>query len=125
VIHACVGLIQNLSLYMSGIAMLVFQTILNLLIPSGSGQAAVSMPIMTPIADIIGMERQIAVLIFQFGDGFTNNILPVSGTLMAVLSVAKISYENWLKFVGKLVLIWIAVGAVFVLLANAFNYGPF
>lgn len=58
-VHACVSLIENLSLYASGVGMLIFQTLLNFLIPSGSGQAAVSMPIMTPIADIIGMNRQV------------------------------------------------------------------
>lgn len=58
IIHGCVGLIENLSLYASSIGMLIFQTLLNFLIPSGSGQAAVSMPIMTPIADLIDMNRR-------------------------------------------------------------------
>ncbi len=125
IIHAMANAISFLPKSIAVMGMYLVQLAVNFLIPSGSGQAAATMPIMTPIADVLDINRQVAVLCFQFGDGFTNNILPVSGTLMAVLSVAKISYENWLKFVGKLVLIWIAVGAVFVLLANAFNYGPF
>lgn len=88
-VHACVSLIENLSLYASGVGMLIFQTLLNFLIPSGSGQAAVSMPIMTPIADIIGMNRQVAVLIFQFGDGFSNMLWPTSFMVIAC-AMAKI-----------------------------------
>lgn len=95
-IHACVGLIQNLSLYASGVAMLIFQTLLNFLVPSGSGQAAVSMPIMTPIADLIGMNRQIAVLIFQFGDGFSNLLWPTSFMVIAC-AMARIPLNKYYK----------------------------
>ena len=106
-VHACVSLIENLSLYASGVGMLIFQTLLNFLIPSGSGQAAVSMPIMTPIADIIGMNRQIAVLIFQFGDGFSNMLWPTSFMVIAC-AMAKIplgKYYKWLlPFMGILFL---------------------
>ncbi len=75
--------------------MYFFQIILNLFIPSGSGQAALTMPIMTPLSDILGISRQAAVMAFQFGDGFTNLITPTSGVLIAVLGVAKIPYEKW------------------------------
>lgn len=125
IIHALAESISFLPKSIAVLGMYAVQLIVNFLIPSGSGQAAATMPIMTPISDVLGINRQVAVLCFQFGDGFTNNILPVSGTLMAVLSVAKISYEKWCKFVGKLVLLWIGAGAVFVLIANAINYGPF
>ncbi len=121
VIHACVGLIQNLSLYMSGIAMLVFQTILNLLIPSGSGQAAVSMPIMTPIADIIGMERQIAVLIFQFGDGFSNLLWPTSFMVVAC-AMAKIPLNKYYKWLLPFYGICFVVQCLFVVGAVAMGY---
>ena len=125
IIHALADSISFLPKSISVLGMYMVQLIVNFLVPSGSGQAAATMPIMTPISDVLGINRQVAVLCFQFGDGFTNNILPVSGVLMATLSVAKISYEKWCKFVGKLVLIWIAIGAVFVLVGNAINYGPF
>ena len=101
-IHACVGLIQNLSLYASGVAMLIFQTLLNFLVPSGSGQAAVSMPIMTPIADLIGMNRQIAVLIFQFGDGFSNIFWPTSVATEQILQMADAAFWNHVRVTMRL-----------------------
>lgn len=125
VVHAMATAISALPQAISIIGMYIVQVLVNFLIPSGSGQAAATMPIMVPIADVLGINRQVAVLCFQFGDGFTNNILPVSGTLMAILSLAKISYEKWLKLIAPLVGIWIAVGGVFVLIANMINYGPF
>ena len=86
------------------------QTFINVFIPSASAKAAVTMPIMAPFADMIGLSRQATVLAFQFGDGFTNMITPCSGVLMAVLSVAKIPYSKWFKFIWKFILLLIVVG---------------
>lgn len=83
------------------------------------------MPLMTPLADVLGLTRQTAVLAFQFGDGFTNNIIPTSSVLMGSLSVAKIPYERWLKYVAPLMGIWIVTCAVFMVIATVINYGPF
>ncbi|MEG2013031.1 MAG: AbgT family transporter [Anaerovoracaceae bacterium] len=124
-VHALSGLISSLPGIIGVLGMYFVQIMINFFIPSGSGQAAATMPIMVPLSDVLGINRQVAVLCFQFGDGFTNNILPVSGTLMAILGMAKIPYEKWLKFVGPLVLIWIAIGGVFVLIADTIHYGPF
>lgn len=121
IIHGCVSIIQGLSLYASGFAMLVFQTLLNFLIPSGSGQAAVSMPIMTPIADIIGMNRQIAVLIFQFGDGFSNLLWPTSFMVVAC-SMAKIPLSKYYKWLFPFFAICIVVQCLFIFGAIAMNY---
>lgn len=120
-VNACVSVIDGLSLYVSSIAMLLFQTLLNFLIPSGSGQAAVSMPIMTPIADLIGMNRQIAVLAFQFGDGFSNLLWPtgfaVIGCAMAKIPLGK--YYKWfMPFFG----ICFIIQCVFMIGAVAINY---
>lgn len=123
IIHACVGALQGLSLYVSGIGMLIFQTFLNLLIPSGSGQAAVSMPIMTPIADLIGMNRQIAVLIFQFGDGFSNLIWP-TGFMLIVCAMVKIPLNKYYRFIIPFFLIGFVLQVAFILGAIAINYGP-
>ena len=120
-IHACVGLIENLSLYASGVGMLIFQTLLNFLIPSGSGQAAVSMPIMTPIADLIGMNRQIAVLIFQFGDGFSNLIWPTSFMVIAC-AMAKIPLNKYYKWLLPFFGICFVVQCLFIFGAIAMNY---
>lgn len=91
------------------------QTFINLFIPSASAKAAVTMPIMAPFSDLIGVSRQATVLAFQFGDGFTNMITPCSGVLMAVLSVAKIPYEKWLRFIWKFILLLVIIGFLLLL----------
>lgn len=93
--------------------MLIFQTCLNLLIPSGSGQAAVTMPLMAPLSDVLGLTRQTAVFAFTCGDGFSNSIIPTSGVLMAMLSLAKIPYQKWLKFMVPLFLQLMLLSAIF------------
>lgn len=90
--------------------MYVFQTFLNVLIPSGSGKAALTMPIMSQFSDLIGLSRQATVMAFQFGDGFTNMITPTSGILIGVLGVAKIPYDKWVKWVTPLMIILIIIG---------------
>ena len=91
------------------------QTFINVFIPSASAKAAVTIPIMAPFSDLIGISRQATVLAFQFGDGFTNMITPCSGVLMAVLSVAKIPYEKWFKWIWKFIMILLLVGFVLLL----------
>lgn len=91
------------------------QTFINLFIPSASAKAAATMPIMAPFSDMIGISRQATVLAFQFGDGFTNMITPCSGVLMAVLSVAGITYEKWFSFIWKFILILILLGFLLLL----------
>jgi uncharacterized ion transporter superfamily protein YfcC len=91
------------------------QTFINLFIPSASAKAAVTMPIMAPFSDLINVSRQATVLAFQFGDGFTNMITPCSGVLMAVLSVAKIPYEKWFKWIWKFILLLVVVGFLLLL----------
>ncbi|WP_432666832.1 TIGR00366 family protein [Wukongibacter baidiensis] len=125
IVYGLASAIQALPKSISVIGMYITQVIINFFIPSGSGQAAATMPIMKPLADILGITRQTAVVAYQFGDGFTNSIIPTSATLMAVLSVAKIPYEKWFKFLWPLMLIWLGVGAVLVVIVNAMNFGPF
>lgn len=91
------------------------QTFINVFIPSASAKAAVTMPIMAPFSDLIGVSRQATVLAFQFGDGFTNMITPCSGVLMAVLSVAKIPYEKWFRWGWKFILGLIILGFLLLL----------
>ena len=91
------------------------QTFINLFIPSASAKAAITMPIMAPFSDMINVSRQATVLAFQFGDGFTNMITPCSGVLMAVLSVARIPYEKWVKWIWKLILSLIIIGFLLLL----------
>ena len=90
--------------------MYIIQTLINIIIPSGSAKAALTMPIMAPFSDLIGISRQATVMAFQFGDGFTNMITPTSGVLIGVLGVAKIPYEKWVKWVTPFIIILVILG---------------
>jgi uncharacterized ion transporter superfamily protein YfcC len=95
--------------------MFAVQTGINILVPSGSGQAALTMPVMAPLADLLGISRQTAVLAFQFGDGFTNLITPTSGVLIGVLGMARIEYAQWFRFMLPLQLLLLLTGALLLL----------
>jgi|SRR5215217_6271729 len=101
----------------SGVGMLGIQSFLNIFIPSGSGQAFATMPIMAPVADLVGISRQASVLAFQFGDGFTNLIIPTNPYLMAVLGLAGVSYGQWVRFVWPLMLKLMGLSAVAMIVA--------
>jgi uncharacterized ion transporter superfamily protein YfcC len=99
--------------------MYLIQTLLNVFIPSGSGQAALTIPIMSQISDLIGISRQATVVVFQLGDGFTNMMTPTSGILIGVLGIARIPYEKWFKWMAPFMLILIVTGFL-LLLPTAF-----
>jgi uncharacterized ion transporter superfamily protein YfcC len=90
--------------------MYVIQTLINVVIPSGSAKAALTMPIMSQFSDLIGVSRQATVMAFQLGDGFTNMITPTSAVLIGVLGVAKIPYDKWLRWVLPFMAILILLG---------------
>ena len=125
IIHALGGIVTALPTSLAVLGMYLIQIVINFFIPSSTGQAAVVMPIMIPLADIANITRQTAVLAFQFGDGFSNSIIPTSSVLMSYLAVSRIPYEKWVKFIWPLMLIWIGMGAVFLIIANLIQYGPF
>ena len=124
-LYAASTVLDSLPGVVSAEGMYIFQCLTNYIIPSGSGQAAVTMPLMAPLADIIGVTRQTACIAFQLGDGISNIFTPTSGYLMASLAMAKIPYEKWAKFILPLIGIWYAMGAVFVAIAHIINLGPF
>ena len=101
---------SNLGTIASTEIMYGIQTLVNIVIPSGSAKAAITMPIMAPFSDLIGISRQTTVMAFQFGDGFTNMITPTSGVLIATLGVARIPWEKWVRFIWKFILVLIIVG---------------
>ena len=105
--------------------MYVIQTIINIVIPSGSAKAAITMPIMAPFSDLIGISRQATVVAFQFGDGFTNMITPTSGVLIAVLGVARIPYHKWVKWVTPLIIILIILGFLLLIPTVTMNLNGF
>lgn len=101
------------------------QTLLNIVIPSGTAKAAITMPIMAPFSDLIGVSRQTTVMAFQFGDGFTNMITPTSGVLIAALGVARIPWEKWVRFIWKFILVLIVLGALLLIPTVTLNLNGF
>lgn len=110
--------------FVQGVAMLIANNIINIFITSGSGQAAATMPILVPLSDLVGITRQTMILTYNFGDGFSNYILPTSTALMGILGASNIPYDRWMKFMGKTFLIWLATGSVLVVIAQIINLGP-
>jgi len=103
---------SNLGAIASTEIMYGIQTLINIVIPSGSAKAAITMPIMAPFSDLIGISRQTTVMAFQFGDGFTNMITPTSGVLIATLGVARIPWEKWVRFIWKFILLLVIIGGL-------------
>jgi len=122
IVHAAASVLDGASPHFAVQGMLLFQSVLNVFVPSGSGQAAVTMPLMAPLADLLGITRQTAVLAYQCGDGFSNMVIPTSGTLMAMLLMAGVPYDRWLRFALPLVGILLCISAVFLAGAVAIGY---
>ena len=122
VVHGAASVLQTVPKYVAVVGMLFYESTLNLLIPSGSGQAAVSIPLMAPLSDILGITRQTTVLAFTCGDGLSNMIIPTSGILMAMLGLARIPYGRWLRFMLPLFLQLFLLAAVFLVVAVLINY---
>lgn len=99
--------------------------LLNFPINSGSGQMTATMPIMSPLADILHVSKQGAVLATQFGDGWSNTIYPTNASYMATMAVAKVNWIDWLKFQFPLHFIWAVVSIIMLIIAQAINLGPF
>lgn len=104
---------------LSAIGMFIAQIGFNFVIPSGSGQALVTMPIMAPLSDLIGVTRQTSVLAFQLGDGLSNILYPTSGYFMATLALAGVTWDRWVRFFFPLFCIWVAIAAAFMVYAQA------
>lgn len=125
ILYFSASFLSQLSPILNAIGMFFLQLFLNFLVPSGSGQAALTMPIMAPLADLVGVTRQTAVLAFQLGDGISNSIFPTSGVLLAGLAVAGIPFTKWIKWVLPFIFIQIVISIVFLIIAQAIQYGPF
>lgn len=108
---------------LASVGMFLMQTILNLFIPSGSGQAYVTMPLMAPVGDLVGLNRQITVLAYQFGDGFANMIVPTNAVLMGIIGMAGVPYHIWFRFCFPLMIKLTVASAFVLILAVVFDYG--
>ena len=116
------GITEGLGAELSAIGMLLTQSVINFFIPGGSSQALVSMPIMAPLSDIAGINRQVAVLAFQMGDGFTNMVIPTGYVMMAILAIAKVPFNKWIRFAGPLYLLFFLMAMVALVLAIKLDY---
>lgn len=125
ILHAAATGLSKLPSMASAVGMYIFQCLLNYLVPSGSGQAMVSMPIMAPLGDLVGVNRQVACIAFQLGDGISNIFTPTSGYFMAGLALAKIPWAKWAKWIGLLIGLEYLLGLIFVIAGQAMGLGPF
>jgi uncharacterized ion transporter superfamily protein YfcC len=110
---------------LSVLGIYVMQTALNFIVPSGAGQAAISMPIVAPLGDVLGITRQTNVLAYQFGNGFTNIVTPTQGYFMAALGILGIPWSTWVRWLLPLLGIWLLISGVALLVAQAMHWGPF
>lgn len=124
IIYYLAGILDVFPSSIIAFGMFIIQDCFNILVPSSSGQAAISMPIMAPLADIVGLTRQTAVFAFTFGDAFTNCITPASGATMSYLAMANVPYKKWLRFVLPLLGMWWIVAFCFLTYATAIKLGP-
>lgn len=122
IVYGIVNIVNVMPGSIKAVGMFICQSLINCVIVSGTGQAAVTMPLMVPVSDLVGISRQTAVLAFQLGDGFSNSVLPMSSSLMGYIAVSKIPYSKWLKFMMPLFLIWTALGCLFMLGALIIGY---
>jgi uncharacterized ion transporter superfamily protein YfcC len=122
IVHGISLPLQQVGPEVSAVGMMLVQSVINLFVPSGSGQAFVTMPIMAPVGDLVGVSRQVAVLAFQFGDGFSNILIPTNVVLMAILGVVGIPYDRWFRFAWPLLLKLLAAGALALVIAVRIGY---
>lgn len=113
ILHAMAGLTSTLHPVFAAWTMYAVQFILNIAIPSGSTKAALTMPLMAPLADLSGVTRQVAVLAYQFGDGFTNMIVPTSGVTVATLELAGVPFSRWFRWLLPLELAFVGFSLIF------------
>ncbi|ETT86273.1 YfcC family protein [Viridibacillus sp. FSL R5-0477] len=122
ILYGLASAVDSLPPQLAALGMYIVQCLVNYIVPSGSGQAALTMPIMVPLSDLLGVTRQTAVLAFQFGDGISNIFTPTSGYFMAGLALGGISWIKWVKWIWPLIVIHYVLGAIFVTIAQLINY---
>jgi len=122
IVYGLFGPLQNFSPAVSGVLMMVSHVFLHFPVPSYSGQAILTLPILVPLSDLIGLSRQICVLAYQYGAIMADMIVPTNGALMAVIAIANIPYNKWFKFALKPTLLMLLIGALTIIFAVATGY---
>ena len=116
------NLLQGLPLYASSICMSISQSVINFFIPSGSGQALATLPVMLPLGESLGLTRQITILAFQIGDGVSNLMNPTLGGLIAMLSMCRVPIDRWVRFIFPVFITLICLSFIALIVAVAINY---
>jgi len=116
------GALSGLPTTVTAVCMYIFQTIFNFFVTSNSGQAALTMPILAPLSDIVGVSRQVAVLCYQLGSGFADAIVPTSASLMGVLGVARMDWTKWAAFQIRMQGFFFVFGIIFIVIAIRMGY---
>lgn len=124
ILHALAGVLTELPNTLMACGMFLFHLVFNVVVPSGSAQANITMPLMTTLADASDITRQTAVLAYQLGDSFTNVLAPTGGEILAALAICKIPFSKWVKFLLPLFVIWCVIALVFIVYATQTGYGP-
>ncbi len=119
IVNAMFAPLEGLPTMASAVGMIVAQAAIHVPVPSVSGQAVLTMPVLVPLSDLLGLSRQVTILAYQYGAGLCDLITPTNGALMAILATAGVRYEEWFKFAGPLYLGLVALGAVAVVIGIA------
>lgn len=120
--HSLAELLQGLPLYASAISMSLSQCVINLFIPSGSGQALATLPVMLPLGEVLGLTSQTTILAFQIGDGVTNLVNPTLGGLIAMLAMCRVPLDRWIRFIFPVVGMVLVISWGFLLFAVSIGY---
>jgi uncharacterized ion transporter superfamily protein YfcC len=119
VVNALFTPLETLPAAAAAISMMLVHNAIHVPVPSVSGQAALTMPILVPLSDLLNISRQVTILAYQYGAGLCELLTPTNGALMAVLAAAGVRYDQWLKFVLPMWLLLTALGGVAILVALA------
>ena len=119
IVHAMFTPIESLPVALSALGMAAAHTIVHVPVPSVSGQAVLTMPVLVPLSDLLGLSRQVAVLAYQYGAGLCDLITPTNGALMAILASSGVRFEEWIRFVMPRYLVLLGLGVVSILVGVA------
>ncbi|WP_255822173.1 hypothetical protein [Halobacillus shinanisalinarum] len=124
IVHWLALAMEPFSSVFGAIAMFIGNSLFALLVSSGSGNAVVMMPILTPLADLMEVPRQVAVTAYQLSDGFMNSITPASGVLLACLAIGGVPWTTWVRFMLPLIAMWYVLSMVFLAIGVLIGWGP-
>lgn len=125
IVYALSSLVAGLPKQIGAMAMLLVQSILNCFIISSSGQAAATVPIMSPLGDVLGLTQQTVVMAFLYGDGFSNILLPMNASIMGACAISGITYPQYLRRAWRHYVSYMLIGFIMLFVAATINLGPF